>query len=111
MVTACLRLKDAYPRIEVMAHRGAEQRLGSLLLRLVTSRDRQSRGGRRDRASVSVSHNPRWDGSALAAWSIRSVKVWSASTWRPSPITSLASPARVAANVRQRAEPNSRIER
>jgi CRP/FNR family transcriptional regulator, cyclic AMP receptor protein len=57
MVTVCLRLKDAYHRIEVMAHRGAEQRLGSLLLRLATSRDRQSRAGRRDRATVSVSHN------------------------------------------------------
>lgn len=57
MVTLCLRLKDAYHRIEVMAHRGAEQRLGSLLLRLATSRDRQGRGGRRDRVTVSVSHN------------------------------------------------------
>ena len=57
MVTVCLRLKDAYHRIEVMAHRGAEQRLGSLLLRLATSRERQGRVGRRDRVTVSVSHN------------------------------------------------------
>ena len=57
MVTVCLRLKDAYHRIEVMAHRGAEQRLGSLLLRLATSRERQGRVGRRDGATVSVSHN------------------------------------------------------
>jgi CRP/FNR family transcriptional regulator, cyclic AMP receptor protein len=57
MFTLCLRLTDAEHRIEVMAHRGAEQRLGSLLLRLATSRDRQSRAGRRDRATVSVSHN------------------------------------------------------
>jgi CRP-like cAMP-binding protein len=57
MVTVCLRLKDAYHRIEVMAHRGAEQRLGRLLVRLATSRERQGRIGRRGRVSVSVSHN------------------------------------------------------
>ena len=57
MVTVCLRLKDAYHRIEVIAHRGAEQRLGSLLLRLATSRERLGRVGRRDRVTVSVSHN------------------------------------------------------
>jgi CRP-like cAMP-binding protein len=57
MVTVCLRLTDAYHRIEVMAHRRAEQRLGSLLLRLATSRERQGRVGRRDRVTVSVSHN------------------------------------------------------
>ena len=34
VVTLCLRLTDAEHRIEVMAHRGAEQRLGRLLLRL-----------------------------------------------------------------------------
>jgi CRP/FNR family transcriptional regulator, cyclic AMP receptor protein len=56
-VTVCLRLKDAYHRIEVMAHRGAEQRLGRLLLRLATSRERQGRVWRRDRVTVSVSHN------------------------------------------------------
>jgi CRP/FNR family transcriptional regulator len=54
MFTLCLRLTDAEHRIEVMAHRGAEQRLGRLLLRLATSRGRK---GRRDAVSVSVSHN------------------------------------------------------
>jgi CRP/FNR family cyclic AMP-dependent transcriptional regulator len=54
MFTLCLRLTDAEHRIEVMAHRGAEQRLGRLLLRLGTSR---GRGGRRDTVTVSVSHN------------------------------------------------------
>jgi CRP-like cAMP-binding protein len=54
MFTLCLRLTDAEHRIEVMAHRGAEQRLGRLLLRLVTSRGRKSRG---DIPTVSVSHN------------------------------------------------------
>jgi CRP/FNR family transcriptional regulator, cyclic AMP receptor protein len=54
MFTLCLRLTDAEHRIEVMAHRGAEQRLGRLLLRLATSRGRK---GRRNTISVSVSHN------------------------------------------------------
>jgi CRP/FNR family transcriptional regulator, cyclic AMP receptor protein len=53
MFTLCLRLTDAEHRIEVMAHRGAEQRLGRLLLRLATSRGRK---GRKDTVSVSVSH-------------------------------------------------------
>ena len=57
MFTLCLRLTDAEHRIEVMAHRGAEQRLGRLLLRLATSRGRKERIGRRDAVSVSVSHN------------------------------------------------------
>jgi CRP-like cAMP-binding protein len=57
MFTMCLRLTDAEHRIEVMAHRGAEQRLGRLLLRLVTSRGRTGRVGRGDAPTVSVSHN------------------------------------------------------
>jgi CRP/FNR family transcriptional regulator, cyclic AMP receptor protein len=57
MFTLCLRLTDAEHRIEVMAHRGAEQRLGRLLLRLATSRGRKVRIGRKDMVSVSVSHN------------------------------------------------------
>jgi CRP-like cAMP-binding protein len=57
MFTVCLRLRDAHHRIEVMAHRGAEQRLGSLLLRLATSRGRKGRVGRRDAVTVSVSQN------------------------------------------------------
>jgi len=48
MFTLCLRLTDAEHRIEVMAHRGAEQRLGRLLLRLATSRGRKGRVGLRD---------------------------------------------------------------
>jgi CRP-like cAMP-binding protein len=40
-----------------MAHRGAEQRLGRLLLRLATSRGRKGRSGRRDTVTVSVSHH------------------------------------------------------
>jgi CRP-like cAMP-binding protein len=48
MFTLCLRLTDAEHRIEVMAHRGAEQRLGRLLLRLATSRGRKGNVGLRD---------------------------------------------------------------
>ncbi len=57
MFTLCLRLTDAEHRIEVLAHRGAEQRLGRLLLRLATSRGRKGRIGLRDMVTVSVSHN------------------------------------------------------
>ncbi len=57
MFTLCLRLTDAEHRIEVMAHRGAEQRLGRLLLRLATSRGRKGSIGLRDTVTVSVSHN------------------------------------------------------
>ena len=57
MFTLCLRLTDAEHRIEVMAHRGAEQRLGRLLLRLATSRGRKSRVGRKDMVMITVSHN------------------------------------------------------
>jgi len=56
MFTLCLRLTDAEHRIEVMAHRGAEQRLGRLLLRLATSRGRKGRNGRTETVTVSVSH-------------------------------------------------------
>ena len=45
MFTLCLRLTDAERRIEVMAHRVAEQRLGRLLLRLAISRGRKGRVG------------------------------------------------------------------
>ena len=57
MFTLCLRLTDAEHRIEVMAHRGAEQRLGRLLLRLATSRGSKESLGLRDVVTVSVSHN------------------------------------------------------
>ncbi|MDO8795707.1 MAG: Crp/Fnr family transcriptional regulator [Vicinamibacterales bacterium] len=54
MFTLCLRLTDAEHRIEVMAHRGAEQRLGRLLLRLASSRGRKGSLGLRDTITVSV---------------------------------------------------------
>ena len=57
MFTLCLRLTDAEHRIEVMAHRGAEQRLGRLLLRLASSPGRKGSLGVRDTVAVSVSQN------------------------------------------------------
>jgi CRP/FNR family transcriptional regulator, cyclic AMP receptor protein len=57
MFTLCLRLTDAEHRIEVMAHRGAEQRLGRLLLRLASSPGRKGSLGVRDAVTVSVSQN------------------------------------------------------
>jgi CRP-like cAMP-binding protein len=57
MFTLCLRLTDAEHRIEVMAHRGAEQRLGRLLLRLASSPGRKGSLGMRDTVAISVSQN------------------------------------------------------
>jgi len=57
MFTLCLRLTDAEHRIEVMAHRGAEQRLGRLLLRLASSPGRKGSLGMRDSVAVSISQN------------------------------------------------------
>lgn len=51
--TLCLRLTDAEHRVEVLAHRGAEQRLGRMMLRLGTSGARDSR----TMVALSVSHN------------------------------------------------------
>jgi CRP/FNR family cyclic AMP-dependent transcriptional regulator len=52
----CLRLTDAEHRVEVLAHRGAEQRLGRLMLRLGTSGARARHIDRRDTVTLSVSH-------------------------------------------------------
>jgi CRP-like cAMP-binding protein len=57
LFTLCMRLTDAEHRIEVMAHRGAEQRIGRLLLRLATSRGRKVGSGRKDTVTVSASHS------------------------------------------------------
>jgi CRP/FNR family transcriptional regulator, cyclic AMP receptor protein len=54
--TLCLRLTDAEHRVEALAHRGAEQRLGRLMLRLGTSGARVGRTVRRDTVTLSVSH-------------------------------------------------------
>jgi len=57
LYTFCLRLTDAEHRVEVFAHRGAEQRLGRLMLRLGTSGARDGHVDRRDTVTLSVSHN------------------------------------------------------
>jgi CRP/FNR family transcriptional regulator len=54
--TLCLRLTDAEHRVEVLAHRGAEQRLGRLMLRLGTSGARDGHVDRRSTVTLSVSH-------------------------------------------------------
>jgi CRP-like cAMP-binding protein len=53
LYTFCLRLTDALQRIEVLGHRGAEQRLGRLMLRLGNCIPH----GNRDTVTLSVSHN------------------------------------------------------
>jgi len=53
----CLRLTDSEHRVEVLAHRGAEQRLGRLLLRLGISGARGRHTDRRGTLTLSVSHN------------------------------------------------------
>ena len=57
LCTLCLRLSEAEHRVEVFAHRGAEQRLGRLLIRLGTSGTRARRAGPRDTVTLSLSHN------------------------------------------------------
>jgi CRP/FNR family cyclic AMP-dependent transcriptional regulator len=57
LYTFCLRLTDAEHRVEVLAHRGAEQRLGRLMLRLGASGARDGRVDRRDTVTLSMSHN------------------------------------------------------
>jgi CRP/FNR family transcriptional regulator len=56
LCTMCLRLTEAEHRVEVFAHRGAEQRLGRLMIRLGTSGAR-ARRGQRDTVTLSLSHN------------------------------------------------------
>ncbi len=55
--TFCSRLTEAEHRVEVFAHRGAEQRLGRLMLRLGSSGSRDRRLDRKDTVTLSLSHN------------------------------------------------------
>ncbi|PYQ20797.1 MAG: hypothetical protein DMF81_17525, partial [Acidobacteria bacterium] len=55
--TLCLRLTDTEHRVEVLAHRGAEQRLGRLMIRLGTLAARAGRSGPGDTVTLSLSHN------------------------------------------------------
>ena len=57
LYTFCLRLTDAEHRVEVLSHRGAEQRLGRLMLRIGTSGGRVGHIDRRDTVTLSLSHN------------------------------------------------------
>ncbi len=54
--TFCIRLAEAERRIEVLAHRGAVDRLGWLLLHLATTRG-QANAGRTGEALVPVGHD------------------------------------------------------
>jgi CRP/FNR family transcriptional regulator len=54
--TLCFRLTDAEHRVEVLAHRGAEQRLGRLMLRLGRSGAGDGHADRRNTVTLSVSH-------------------------------------------------------
>lgn len=54
----CLQLTDAEHRVEVFAHRGAEQRLGRLMLRLGEAAGvLRGHGDRTNTVTLSVSHN------------------------------------------------------
>ena len=53
LYTFCMRLTDAEQRVEVLGHRGAEQRLGHLMLRLGQL---GTPDGGRDTVTLSVSH-------------------------------------------------------
>ena len=55
--TFCFRLTEAEHRVEVFAHRGAEQRLGRLILRLGSSGARDRRTDRTDTVTLSLSHS------------------------------------------------------
>ena len=55
LFTLCVRLSDAQRRLEALAHRGAEERLGRLLLHLATTRGVEREGTASD-VVLSVSH-------------------------------------------------------
>ncbi len=56
VITFCRRLSDAERRNEVLAHRGAEDRLGKLLLHLVNTRGHSS-ARENDKVILHVSHD------------------------------------------------------
>lgn len=53
--TLCIRLSDCETRTEILAHRGAQERLGRLLLQLAT-RSKSTGTGGSDRVIVRLSH-------------------------------------------------------
>jgi len=54
--TLCIRLSDAERRTEVLAHRGAEERLGKLLLQLAATRGQPS-AAKKDKVALHISHD------------------------------------------------------
>jgi CRP-like cAMP-binding protein len=54
--TFCIRLADAERRVEILAHRGAEDRLGRLLLHLAASRSEANATGS-DAVTLPISHD------------------------------------------------------
>ena len=63
--TFCMRLSEAEQRLEVLANRGAEERLGRLLLQLAASLDKSS-GARGDEVTLYVSHDELAQMSAIS---------------------------------------------
>ena len=56
LFTFCIRLADAERRIGVLAHRGAEERLGNLLLSLAAAQGRGTSDGDLREVSLTISH-------------------------------------------------------
>ncbi len=54
--TYCMHLSDARSLVEILAYRGAEERLGYLLLHLAVSKT-QKTDGNSDKVSLTLSHN------------------------------------------------------
>lgn len=63
--TFCMRLSEAEQRLEVLANRGAEERLGRLLLQLTASPDKPS-GAEGDEVTLHVSHDELAQMSAMS---------------------------------------------
>lgn len=56
LFTFCVRLAEAERRIEVLAYRGAEERLGKLLLSLASTRGEKENTGTSQNITLTVSH-------------------------------------------------------
>ena len=56
LITFCVRLSDAEQHVAVLAHRGAEERLGLLLIHLARTRGRPTAADR-DHISLSITHD------------------------------------------------------
>lgn len=56
LFTFCIRLADAERRVEVLAYRSAEERLGRLLLNLASSQGKKETNSDSEEVSLTVSH-------------------------------------------------------